>query len=292
MNIMLCPNRKTLAVAAPFALAAALLAVTSTVRAQAVAAAETPKEEIVTMSRFDVKESSDNSYGVTSATAGLKSNQPLIEISSPIQVLPRILMENLGVNWLTTDYARFVSSGLNSYGANNQFYLRGQRVTPMFKNGVQYFSSVDDAFSVETVEVVKGVNSSLFGSMPQVSGMVMESTKIPLSVSKNTLGISGLADGAVLRAELDSTGPLGKELFGAKASYRFLAVGQNNTVSTPERETTRVVCGTNERGNSRVERRDDLPPDLAQPRLRPPPRPVPRRELPPAPPPGSAAFPG
>jgi len=224
-------------VASPLALAAALLALASNARAQAAA----PNEEVVTLSRFDVRAAKDDSYGITSATAGLKSQQPLIEISSPIQVLPRILMENLGVNWLTTDYARFVSSGLNSYGANNQFYLRGQRVTPMFKNGVQYFSSVDDAFSVETVEVVKGVNSSLFGSMPQVSGMVMESTKIPLSVRKNTLGISGLADGAVLRTELDSTGPLGKELLGAKASYRLLAVGQTGDMKQINHDNRVIV---------------------------------------------------
>lgn len=212
--------------AAPLALAAALFSLPPVARAQTAAPADPAKDEVITLSRFDVRESTDNSYGVANATAGLKSQQPLLDISAPIQVLPRILMDDLGANWLTTDYARFVSSGLNSYGANNQFYLRGQRVTPMFKNGVQYFSSVDDAFSIETVEVVKGVNSSLFGSMPQVSGMVMESTKIPLSTEKGTFGISGLGDGAILRSELDTTGPLAKDLLGARVSYRFLAVGQ------------------------------------------------------------------
>lgn len=225
MNTMLCPNRKIPAVAASLALAAALLALTSVAHAQAAAAAGS-KDEVVTMSRFDVRESTDNSYGVTNATAGLKSTQSLLEIAAPIQVLPRALIDNLGFNWLTQDYARFVASGLNSYGGNNQFYLRGQRVTPMFKNGIQYYSSVDDALTVETVEVVKGINASLFGSLPAVSGMVMESTKIPLSTQRNTLTLIGGLDGAIFRTELDSTGPLSKKGDGTRVSYRMLAAYQ------------------------------------------------------------------
>lgn len=220
-------------------LAAAVLPSSPTVRAQT--AAEPPKEEIVTLSRFDVRESTDNSFGIANATAGLKSTQPLIEIPSAIQVLPRVLIDSLGFNWLTQDYARFVASGLNSYGGNNQFYLRGQRVTPMFKNGIQYYSSVDDALTVETVEVVKGVNASLFGSLPAVSGMVMESTKIPLHTQRNSLTLIGATDSSIYRAELDSTGPLAKSATGPKISYRLLAAYQKGDMKQLQNDDRVVI---------------------------------------------------
>ncbi|MEO6875835.1 MAG: TonB-dependent receptor [Opitutaceae bacterium] len=196
--------------------------------------------DVVQMSRFDVKDSTDSSYGVTTATSGLKSRQALLDISTPVQVMPRALIDDLGFVWLTQDYARFVASGLNSYGSNNQFYLRGQRVTPMFKNGIQYYSSVDDALTVETVEVVKGINSSLFGSLPAVSGMVMESTKIPLAQSRNTVALLGSSNGT-FRTELDFTGPLEAKLFGARVSYRLLAALQDGDLKQISHDDRTIV---------------------------------------------------
>lgn len=196
------------------------------------------------LSRFDVRESADNSFGIANATAGLKSIQPLLDIAAPIQVLPRVLIDSLGFNWLTQDYARFVASGLNSYGGNNQFYLRGQRVTPMFKNGIQYYSSVDDALTIETVEVVKGVNASLFGSLPAVSGMVMESTKIPQAKARNSLSLIGALDGGIFRAELDSTGPLAQKVGGARVTYRLLGAVQKGDMDQIQNDDRVVISPT------------------------------------------------
>ncbi len=235
---MKLPCSHRLRIAAVVLLTAGGLAWPVVGRAQA--SDQSADSDVVKMSRFDVKESPDDSYGVKAATSGLKSQQILLDISSPVQVLPRSLIDDLGFVWLTQDYARFVASGLNSYGANNQFYLRGQRVTPMFKNGIQYYSSVDDALSIETVEVVKGINSSLFGSLPAVSGMVMESTKIPLSKARNTIALIGGSDGT-LRTEMDFTGPLNGKLFGARMSYRFLAALQNGDMEQISHDNRIVI---------------------------------------------------
>ena len=127
---------------------AAALVVPSVASAQGTAAAA--REEAITLSRFEVSSSVDKSYNVTSATAGLKTRQELIDIAGSIQIVPRVLIEDLGNFPYPSDFAKYVSSGVTSFGANNLFYIRGERLTKTFKNGAEYFPSIDDDVTTET----------------------------------------------------------------------------------------------------------------------------------------------
>ncbi len=183
------PNRTTLVVFA------AALSATATALAQSGGA--TSKEEAVTLSRFEVSAKADRSYSVTQATAGLKTRQELIDIPGSIQVIPRALIEDLGNFPYPSDFAKYASSGVASFGSNNLFYIRGERLTKTFKNGAEYFPSIDDDVTTETMEVVKGAQAVLFGTRPVTQGMLLRTTKNPLYSEKGSV-----------RALVDSNGLL------------------------------------------------------------------------------------
>lgn len=195
----------------------------SSARAQGVAAAA--KEEAIELSRFEVRAKADNSYNVSTATAGLKTRQELIDIPGSVQIVPRNLIEDLGNFPYPSDFAKYAASGVASFGGNNLFYMRGERLTRTFKNGVEYFPSIDDDVTTETMEVVKGAQAVLFGTRPVTQGMLLRTTKNPLHVRKGSVRAIVDSNG-LLRGELDLTGPLAANVGGAKAAYRFVVAQQ------------------------------------------------------------------
>lgn len=184
-----------------------------------------PAEETVELSRFEVRAKTDKSYNISSATAGLKTRQDLIDIPGAIQIVPRNLIEDLGNFPYPSDFAKYASSGVASFGANNLFYMRGERLTRTFKNGVEYFPSIDDDVTTETMEVVKGAQAVLFGTRPVTQGMLLRTTKNPLYTRKGSLRAIVDSNG-LLRGEFDLTGPLSASVAGAKAAYRVVGAVQ------------------------------------------------------------------
>ncbi|WP_414663938.1 TonB-dependent siderophore receptor [Horticoccus sp. 23ND18S-11] len=211
------PTRATLV-----AFAAALSAASVTL-AQSVGAAA--KEEALTLSRFEVSAKTDRSYSVSQATAGLKTRQELIDIPGSIQVIPRALLEDLGNFPYPSDFAKYASSGVASFGSNNLFYIRGERLTKTFKNGAEYFPSIDDDVTTETMEVVKGAQAVLFGTRPVTQGMLLRTTKNPLYREKGSVRVLVDSNG-LLRGEFDSTGPVNLGS-GFKSAYRFIGAYQD-----------------------------------------------------------------
>ncbi|MBP8255896.1 MAG: hypothetical protein KAX37_01135 [Opitutaceae bacterium] len=204
-------------------LAAALLPIS--LRSQSSRATGADEETIV-MSRFEVSSKTDRSYNLTTATAGLKTRQELIDIPGSIQIVPRNLIEDLGNFPYPSDFAKYISSGLSSFGGNNLFYMRGERLTRTFKNGVEYFPSIDDDVTTETMEVVKGAQAVLFGTRPVTQGMLLRTTKVPLYSRRGS--VRALVDSnGMLRGELDLTGPVDHDVGGARAAYRFVGAQQD-----------------------------------------------------------------
>ncbi|MBL9199325.1 MAG: hypothetical protein JNL39_02410 [Opitutaceae bacterium] len=202
---------------------AAALSLAPAVFAQGAPAAA--RDEAVTLSRFEVTASVDKSYNVSNATAGLKTRQELIDIAGSIQIVPRLLIEDLGNFPYPSDFAKYASSGVASFGANNLFYIRGERLTKTFKNGAEYFPSIDDDVTTETMEVVKGAQAVLFGTRPVTQGMLLRTTKNP--IYKNKGSIRALVDSnGLLRGEVDVGGPVDMSS-GFKSAYRFVAAQQS-----------------------------------------------------------------
>jgi iron complex outermembrane receptor protein len=204
-------------------LAAAALPICPVARAQSTPPA--PNEEVVQLSRFEVTSKTDRSYNVSTATAGLKTRQELIDIPGSIQVIPRALIEDLGNFPYPSDFAKYASSGVASFGSNNLFYIRGERLTKTFKNGAEYFPSIDDDVTTETMEVVKGAQAVLFGTRPVTQGMLLRTTKNPLFQAKDS--VRALVDSnGLLRGEVDLTGPINLSS-SFKTAYRFIAAEQS-----------------------------------------------------------------
>lgn len=185
-----------------------------------------PKEEIVTLPRFAVVVAKDNSYGVAQATAGLKTRQALIDVAGAVQVMPRTMIEDLGYFPYPSDFAKYASSGVASFGGNNLYYMRGERLTRTFKNGIEYFPSIDDDVTTETIEIVKGAQAVLFGTRPVTQGMILRTTKVPLYSARNTVRTI-VDEHGLLRAEVDSTGPLPEGIAGSRAAYRVVGAWQD-----------------------------------------------------------------
>lgn len=186
----------------------------------------TSSEDTVVLSRFEVRDKTDKSYNITSATAGLKTRQELIDIPGGIQIVPRNLIEDLGNFPYPSDFAKYASSGVASFGGNNLFYMRGERLTRTFKNGIEYFPSIDDDVTTETMEVVKGAQAVLFGTRPVTQGMLLRTTKNPLYSRQGS--VRAIVDGnGMFRGEFDLTGPLSTELAGARMAYRVVGALQD-----------------------------------------------------------------
>ena len=68
----------------------AVAAFAATLLLASVGSAQTtaPAEETVELSRFEVRAKTDKSYNISSATAGLKTRQDLIDIPGAIQIVP------------------------------------------------------------------------------------------------------------------------------------------------------------------------------------------------------------
>ncbi len=215
-------------------LPAALLALTFATSLQPLAlraqTTATPADDTLVLSRFEVRAKTDKSYNISSATAGLKTRQDLIDIPGSIQIVPRNLIEDLGNFPYPSDFVKYAASGVASFGANNLFYLRGERLTRTFKNGIEYFPSVDDDVTTETVEVVKGAQAVLFGTRPVTQGMLLRTTKNPLYSFKGTLRAMVDSNG-LIRGEVDLTGPLSQTFAGAKAAYRVVGAGQEGKLA-------------------------------------------------------------
>lgn len=182
-------------------------------------------DETLVLSRFEVRAKTDKSYNITSATAGLKTRQDLIDIPGAIQIVPRNLIEDLGNFPYPSDFAKYASSGVASFGGNNLFYMRGERLTRTFKNGIEYFPSIDDDVTTETMEVVKGAQAVLFGTRPVTQGMLLRTTKNPLYTRKGSVRAIVDSNG-LIRGEFDLTGPISTELAGARMAYRVVGAQQ------------------------------------------------------------------
>ncbi len=207
--------------------------------------------------------------------SGTKLNTPLIKTPQSISVVTReemdlrgarnvnealaytagVLSERNGIDTRADDIAirGFNTSTLNS--SNN--YLDGLRLP----TGGTFGAPALDAFGLESVEVVKGPASVLFGQISP-GGLVNRSSKRPLDYSRNQLGFEYMNYGSTRdagRITFDTTGPIGgtsdhyydgggksgkggKQLVEgrAPASYRLVGSYQNGGAQIDHTDLERI----------------------------------------------------
>jgi iron complex outermembrane recepter protein len=179
-------------------------------------------------------------YVLPNATAGTKTNTPVMETPLNVQVISKQVLKDQQV--ISLDKALRNISGVttvkNDSGLGGlrgqQLYLRGFQTTTLFRNGFRMDAGGDGAgnggfginqqfANVESIEVLKGPAAILYGRV-EPGGMVNVTTKQPRATPYYSLNQQfGSYD--LYRTSIDATGPLTK---GDTLLYRMNASFQSN----------------------------------------------------------------
>ena len=167
-------------------------------------------------------------YRNLSVTGATKTDALIKDLPQSIQVLDAGLLRDAGVTDLNgaLDLSATISKQSDFGGLWNSYSIRGFAGHPDFGSDylVNGFSSsrgyngVRDGANTNSVEVLKGPSSALYGR-GEPGGTINISTKKPLFKAANTLELSaGSFD--VYRVAVDSTGPLGENVaYRVNAAY-------------------------------------------------------------------------
>lgn len=179
------------------------------ITASALQAQQTPRssdtpEETLLLSPFTVQTERDTGYRATSTLAGSRLNTPLKDIGASVSVVTKDLLDDLGATSLNdvliyTGNTEAAGAGGNFSGAvdygNAQTIGFGDRASPQDQSRARGLSAPTrtrnyfitalpaDSYNIESVTVVRGPNSVLFGA-GSPSGVV-ESSLLKADVNRN-----------------------------------------------------------------------------------------------------------
>lgn len=183
-------------------------------------------------------------YGKNYRSTGTKSNLTPIESPMSFEVYDNKLLELRQVDTVN-EALRYVSGvtpeNRSTVTIFDQYTIRGFESYRNFYDGLplQYnlvynLAPQVDAFATESVEVLKGPASVLYGSAPP-GGMVNQTAKTPQATSEHNIrariGTNNLAELA-----LDSTGPITDGI-----NYRFIALARNRDGQQQTTEEQRIT---------------------------------------------------
>ena len=168
----------------------------------------------------------EDGYAVPNTTTGTRTDTPLRDIPQSIQVIPQEVLEDQGVVRLN-DALRNVSGAASTgnNGTGQQFILRGFEDPAILRDGYRLTfggfgnPGFPELANVETVEVLKGPASILFGSV-EPGGVINLVTEQPLSEPTYELGLR-LGSQGLIEPSLDFSGPLTED---GRLRYRLNAL--------------------------------------------------------------------
>lgn len=157
-------------------------------------------------------------YRDLSVTGATKTDALVKDLPQSIQIIGKDLLDDAGITDLkgALDLSSTISSQSNFGGLWDSYAMRGfvgnlDFGSDYMVNGFSAsrgFNGVRDGGNTNSVEILKGPSSALYGR-GEPGGTVNISTKKPLFMSANTLEL-GLGSFNTYRAAVDSTGPLGE----------------------------------------------------------------------------------
>lgn len=197
------------------------------------------KKDVYELPAFEVSSSKDQGYFAKKSVSGMKTSQALSDMAANISVIPRDLIDDVGVPESASDTLKFVTSGVNPYVRGEQMQIRGQRVGFTMVDDIPDLSFFADNAGIDTYEVLKGPQALLYGSNPSLFGLVIKTTKKPRPQFEANFGAS-VGDYGWRRADLDITGPLAKGF-----SYRVVGAYQKSDgLSQSYRDNRKVLNST------------------------------------------------
>ncbi len=182
-------------------------------------------------------------YVIPNATAGTKTDTPIMETPLNVQVISKQVLKDQQV--ISLDKALRNISGVTTQtgsGGDNHLFLRGFDTQTLFRNGFRmdqtsitsFVGSNQQFANVESVEVLKGPAAILYGRV-EPGGMVNIVTKQPKATPYYSLNQQfGSYD--LYRTSIDATGPLTKDdtllyrvntSFQSNNSFRDLVKGED-----------------------------------------------------------------
>lgn len=180
--------------------------------------------------RMTVMEAVDGDYTAPAAVSTAKVDTPLLLTPMSIQSVPAQVLEDqqavrLDTAVLNVSGVTPIESSGAGYGLASGTMLRGFVTQDYYRDGTRVASDkIADGFrdmaNIETVEVLKGPASTLYGRM-EPGGIVNLVTKKPLEQAAYSVG-QQVGSFDFLRTTLDATGPLGQAgslLYRANIAY-------------------------------------------------------------------------
>lgn len=157
-------------------------------------------------------------YRDLSVTGATKTDALVKDLPQSIQIIGKDLLDDAGITDLkgALELSSTISSQSNFGGLWDSYAMRGfvgnlDFGSDYMVNGFSAsrgFNGVRDGGNTNSVEILKGPSSALYGR-GEPGGTVNISTKKPLFVRANTLDL-GVGSFNTYRAAFDSTGPLGE----------------------------------------------------------------------------------
>ncbi len=193
-----------------------------------------PKVTVEADSAYDPEYYADpynKDYVIPNATAGTKTDTPIMETPLNVQVISKQVLKDRQVIRLADSLKNVsgVVSRTNTAGGGQlggalyqHFYLRGFESSTFFRNGfrLQEGSASKGLANVESVEVLKGPAAILYG-LVEPGGMVNVITKQPLATPYYGF-TQQFGSYDLYRTTLDATGPITKNkdlLYRVNLSY-------------------------------------------------------------------------
>ena len=210
-----------------------------------------PKVTVEADSAYDPEYYADpynKDYVIPNATAGTKTDTPIIETPLNVQVISKQVLKDQQVIRLTDSLKNVSGVTTNSsnsigfFGGKDQnIFLRGFASETFFRNGfrLQQGSASRELANVESVEVLKGPAAILYG-LVEPGGMVNVITKQPLATPYYGF-TQQFGSYDLYRTTLDASGPLTKNkdlLYRTNLSYENSGsfrdfVGREDVFFTP-----------------------------------------------------------
>jgi iron complex outermembrane receptor protein len=181
--------------------------------------------EVLKLSTFEVKTTQGTGYRSTNTATGTKSAKPLIDIPSSVTIVTRDFIDDMISDQTIGDVLKYAVAGSPpSTNRNNFLQLRGQRFESPWTDGIRVSNSPNELSVVDSIEVLKGVNSVLYGTRVPAGGLVNRVTKKPQVKPRTTLKAT-FGDYDLMRFEADSTSaiPGTKD----KLAYRLIGAWQD-----------------------------------------------------------------
>ena len=181
--------------------------------------------DTVQLSAFEVKGTAGLGYRSTNTVTGTKSVKPLIDIPASVSIITRDFIDDMVSDQTIGDILKYAVAGAPpSTNRNNFLQIRGQRFESPWTDGIRVSNSPNELSVVESIEVLKGVNSVLYGTRVPPGGLVNRITKKPQTKASHSLKVM-YGDYDFMRAEIDTTAAIpGTD---DKFAYRFVGAVQD-----------------------------------------------------------------